>query len=162
MSVTEASRKVNISPKSGGYYYNVYNNDPEKRIPLPRDRNARTYTQEQIGNLIRYINSDKMTLKEASAKAKMDYDSARRYYKRYLEDPNHNIPVSISRQHYTQDQKNEFIGYIINDKMTIKAASKKANIPYDSGYNYCQKYLNNQKRNGPTRRPRVVSASKNE
>jgi hypothetical protein len=103
MSVTEASRKVNISPKSGGYYYNVYNNDPEKRIPLPRDRNARTYTQEQIGNLIRYINSDKMTLKEASAKANMTYHSGCYYYNKYLEDPNHNIPIPQLHQSYTQD-----------------------------------------------------------
>jgi hypothetical protein len=125
MNVAEASRKVNISKCSGSIYYKLYNNDPEKKIPLRRDRRSRMYTQEQIGNLIRYIDTDKMTVKDASEKADMPYHSASHYYSRYLKDPNHNIPVPRVQKSYTQDQKNEFIGYITNDNMSVLAASKK-------------------------------------
>jgi hypothetical protein len=97
---------------------------------------SRVYTQEQIENLIRYIEDDKMALKETSAKANLTYSSGHHYYNRYLKDPNHNIPVSQSQYIYTQDQKNKFLGYIINDKMSIKAASKKARMNVGTAENY--------------------------
>jgi hypothetical protein len=53
-------------------------------MPLPRDRKPNMYTQEQIGNLIRYIEGDKMAVTEASAKANIPYSSGRHYYNRYL------------------------------------------------------------------------------
>jgi hypothetical protein len=99
------------------------------------------HTQEQIGNLIRYIDTDKMTVKDASEKADMPYHSASHYYNRYLKDPNHNIPVPRMRQSYTQDQKNEFIGYIINDKMSIRAASRKAKIHISVAHRYYHNYF---------------------
>jgi hypothetical protein len=105
MSIRKASRKVNTCPTTERRYYNLYKNDPEKKISLPRNRYmriTRVYTQEQIGNLIRYIN-DKMTVREASAKANMPYSSAHKYYTRYLKDPNHTIPLTRVRQYYTQE-----------------------------------------------------------
>jgi transposase len=150
MSASAAARKANMSSKSGSYYYNAYKDDPEKKIPLPRNQTSTMYTQEQIGNLIRYINDDKMTVTEASAKADMTYNSARQYYNKYLKDPNHNISIPQFHQCYTQDQKNEFIGYIINDKMSVKAASKKAKINYATGYAYYHKYFKEQNPDIPT------------
>jgi transposase len=150
MSITKAALKVNISSKSGSYYYNAYKNDPEKKIPLPRDQTSAMYTQEQVGNLIRYINDDKMTVTEASAKVNMTYISAYQYYNKYLKDLNHAIPVPQFHQFYTQDQKNEFIGYIINDKMNITAASKKAKMNYVTGYKYYHKYFKEQNPDIPT------------
>jgi transposase len=138
-SIREASRKANISHPTGFIYYNLYKNDPEKKIPVPRDQAPRIFTQEQIGNLIKHIDTDKMTLAEASAKANMFYSSGRYYYNKYLKDPNHNIPIPHFHQYYTQDQKNDLIGYIINDKMSILAASKKANMNTGAGYKYYHK-----------------------
>jgi transposase len=144
MSITAAARKVNISQCSGYKYYNEYKNDPEKKIPLSRNpcMHPRKYcAQEQIGNLIKYVDDDKMTVTEASAKANMPCYSARYYYNRYLEDPNHNIPVPKTQQSYTQDQKNEFIDYIVRDKMSILAASKKAKMRITTAQRYYHKYF---------------------
>jgi response regulator of citrate/malate metabolism len=153
MSIAKAARKVNISNTAAENYYNKYKNDPEKRIPVPRNQriNHRTiYTQEQIENLIRYINDDKMTVKEASAKVGMSYESVNRYYNKYLEDPNRNIPIPKFRQYYTQDQKNEFIGYVINDKMNITAASKKAKMNCSTAITYYHNYFKVQNPDIPT------------
>jgi DNA-binding transcriptional regulator YhcF (GntR family) len=147
MSVFRASRKVNISYTSARNYYKLYKNDPEKKIPVPRNQHThprKHYTQEQIGNLIRYITQDKMTVREASAKANIPYQSAHRYYNKYLDDPNHNIPIPHLHQIYTQDQINQLIGYIINDKMSIQAASRKAKINISTGRSYYYKYFKQQ------------------
>jgi transposase len=144
MSMRKASRKVNISESSGFSYYKLYKNDPEKKIPSPRKQSLcpRTYcTQEQIENLIKYIDDDKMTLKEALAKTNVSYQSGHYYYSRYLKDPNHNIPVPRFHQYYTQDQRNEFIGYIIDDKISITAASKKAKISHTAAHGYYCNYF---------------------
>jgi response regulator of citrate/malate metabolism len=101
MSITKASQKVNIGRKSAIYYYNVYKNDPEKKIPLPLDQVPKIFTREQIGNLIRYIDTDKMTVTEASAKVNLAHTSSKHYYNRYLKDPNHNIPILRLKQWYT-------------------------------------------------------------
>jgi transposase len=116
----------------------------KKKIPLRRDQMPRIYTQEQVGKLIRYIDTDKMTLKEASTKANMPYSSGRYYYDRYLKDPNHNIPIPQFHQSYTQDQKNKSIDYVINDKMNIKAASKKAGLSLAIANYYYRKYFKQQ------------------
>jgi hypothetical protein len=150
MSVNKAARKVNMCRQSASSYYIVYKNDPEKKTPLPRKQTSTMYTQEQIGNLIRSINDDKMTVTEASAKADMTYNSARQYYNKYLKDPNHNISIPQFHQCYMQDQKNEFIGYIINDKVSVKAASKKVKINYFIGYTYYHNYFKEQNPDIPT------------
>jgi transposase len=141
MSITKASRKINISHPTGFIYYNAYKNDPEKKIPVPRNQTSTMHTQEQIGNLIRYINDDKMTPTEASVKANMTYRSAYYYYCRYLKDPNHIIPIPRLCRYYTKDQKNEFINYIVRDKMSIKAASKKAKMNLYTANNHYHKHF---------------------
>jgi transposase len=128
---------------------NVYINNPEMEIPVPRKQTPRIYKQEQIGNLIRYINSDKMTAREASAKANISYQSACRYYKSYLKDPNHAIPVQQLLQTYTQEQKSKLIGYVVHDKMSITAASKKANMSNETGRKYYHQYLKDRNIDGP-------------
>jgi molybdenum-dependent DNA-binding transcriptional regulator ModE len=147
MSASAAARKVNISQASAFIYYTVYKNDPEKRIPVPRNQRThprKYYTQEQIGNLIKHINDGKMTIKEASVKADMPYSSACQYYNRYLEDPNHNIPVPSRKHIYTQEQREAFLGYIINNKMSVKAASRKAKMNFNGAKNYFHNYFNVQ------------------
>jgi transposase len=147
MSITKASQKVNISQCSGNRYYNIYKNDPEKKIPVPQNQLLhlrKNCTQEQIGNLIKYIVDDKMTIAEASAKANLNDSSGRSYYAKYLKDPNHTIPIPQLRQCYTQDQRSEFIDYIINDKMNITAASKKARIIVGTAQYYYHKYFKEQ------------------
>jgi hypothetical protein len=142
-----------MSAHTGYSYYSVYKNDPEKKIPLKRSGHMcirRDYTQEQIENLIGYINSDKMTLKEASTKVHMTYRSSNYYYAKYLKHPNHNISRLLLHQTYTQDQKSAFIDYVINDKMSIRAASKKANMSAPTANKYYHQYLKNQQRNRPT------------
>jgi transposase len=147
MSIRDASRKVYISITSGNNYYNAYKNDPEKKIPVPRNpflHPQKHYTQKQIENLIKYITQDKMTVKEASAKADINFDSGRYYHNKYLEDPNRNIPIPQFHQTYTQDQREAFISYIINDKMSIKAASKKAKMTDSAAQRYYHKYFKQQ------------------
>jgi transposase len=161
MSKREASRKVNISHFTALYYYNVYKNDPEKRIPVPRNQRThrrKYYTQEQVVDLIKYVDDDKMTIKEASAKANVHYDSGKYYYNRYLKDPNHTIPIPQLRQFYTQEQKNKLLGYIVNDKMSIAAASKKAKISLTVAYAYYHKYCKQQNLDIAT--PRQLAARK--
>jgi hypothetical protein len=80
MSLPEASSKVNIGHTTGLYYYSAYKNHPEKKIPLPRAQTTRFSTQEQIRNIIRYVDNDKMTVKEASAKANLTFASGHHYY----------------------------------------------------------------------------------
>jgi hypothetical protein len=153
MSKCKALRKVNISERSGTYYYNMYRNDPEKKIPVPRNRflhPRKRYTQEHIGNLIRYITQDKMTVKEATAKANISSTSGKYYYAKYLKDPDHNIPVPQLQQHYTQDQKNKLLDYIINDKMSIPAAAKKAKVYENTGGEFYYKYFKEQNPDVPT------------
>jgi hypothetical protein len=141
MSITKASRKVKISQYSGFNYYKIYKNDPEKKIPVPRKKTLRIYTPEQIESLIRYISKDKISVKQAAAKANMTLKSGSYYYNRYLKDPNHAIPVQRMKQSYTQDQKNEFIGYIVTDKMSIKAASRKARVNDNTAQRYYHNYF---------------------
>jgi hypothetical protein len=53
-----------------------------------------------------------------------------------------------TRKNITQEQVNELIGYIVDDKMNVKAASKKANKGKTTGSRYYRNYLKSQKRNG--------------
>jgi transposase len=58
-------------------------------------------------------------------------------------------PVKRVVKYYTQDQINELVGYIVDDKMTIKAASEKANIHFSTGYGWHRRYMKDQKHDGP-------------
>jgi transposase len=137
MSIKEASRKVNMSRAEGFHYYTQYKNDPDKKIPLPRNQNQRICTQVQVENLIRYINNDEMTVKEASAKANMTCVSGKYYYAKHLKNPNHAIRT---RQFY-HTQRNEFIDYVVRDKMSLVVASKKAKLNYYTAKDYYRRYF---------------------
>jgi hypothetical protein len=69
----------------------------------------------------------------------MDQSTAGRYYRQYLND--NNMEISVTRKNYSRDNINEFIGYIVDDKMSIKAASKKANMSEWTGKKYYRQYL---------------------
>jgi hypothetical protein len=68
--------------------------------------------------------------------------SAGKYYQHYLIDNNteHCVP---SNKRYTQDRINELIRYIVNDKMTIIAASKKVNMGVDADRKYYRQFQKN-------------------
>jgi hypothetical protein len=108
MSIPKASRKVNICTTTGRHYYNVYKNDPYKKIsspPNPYVQTARLYTLEQIENLIRYISQDKMPVVQAAAKANITYKVAQRFYNRYLKNPTRAITLPNVRPYYSQNKK---------------------------------------------------------
>jgi hypothetical protein len=141
IGLPQAACKVNIGHTTAIHYYNEYKNHPEKKIPLPRTQTSTFSTQEQIRDFIRYVNIDKMTVKEASKKANVTLDSARRYYNKYLEDPDRNIPIPQLSRAYSKDQIAKFISYLVDDKMPIKDASIKANLTRTAGKKYYRKYF---------------------
>jgi transposase len=141
IGLPQAACKVNIGHTTAIHYYNAYKNHPEKKIPLPRTQTSTFSTQEQIRDFIKYVNIDKMTVKEASKKANVTHDSARRYYNKYLEDPDHNIPVPQLSPAYSKDQIAKFISYLVDDKMSIKDASIKANLTITAGKKYYRKHF---------------------
>jgi hypothetical protein len=51
------------------------------------------------------------------------------------------------RHYYIQDQRDELISYIVNDKLSIAAASKKAKMNHVSGYYHYHKYFKEQNPN---------------
>jgi hypothetical protein len=79
---------------------------PEQQVKVEEDTDTKSlltqnqfahprknYMQEQVGNLIRYINDNKMTVTEASAKVNMTLKSGKYYYTKYLENSNHTVPT---------------------------------------------------------------------
>jgi hypothetical protein len=147
------SRKANFSQSSTEKYDRQYVKDNNVEHPVPK--NIKRYTQDEINEFIGYI-VDKMSIPAASKKANMSPITSHRYYQ-YLKD--RNIPLeNISHK----EQKSKLIDYVVHEKMSIRAASKKVNMCHTTAHKHYDQYLNSQKRNGPTRRPRVVSASKSE
>jgi hypothetical protein len=128
-----ALKKANMSEKTGHQYLKDHNLDTHIRKRL---------TQDQKNALIGYIVHDKMSLRAASRKTDMACSRGHKFYHQYLED--HNLDTPIPKR-LTQDQKNALIGYIVNDKMSIRAASRKANMAYSSGHKFYHQYLNDQK-----------------
>jgi transposase len=154
MALYKASKKVQIGYITAFYYYNLYKNDPEKNIPLPqhlsKDR-ARTYTQEEITKLIKYIIDDGMSVLAASARLNLGYSTALTYCHKYLEDPNHNIPM-IANPKCKQEQIAELIHHIVDNTMSIRAASSKANMSIYAGFKYYHQYISDQKDDAPIHR----------
>ncbi|KAI8885294.1 hypothetical protein K501DRAFT_270871 [Backusella circina FSU 941] len=145
MSLTKASKEVNIHVSTGSRYYNMYKIDPNCLNTDVPYSNISSY--EQVKSMIGYIVDDGMTLKNASDKAKMCLPTARKYYNIYLADPNHDIPRPQKKPSgyippITYDQVKALIGYIEDDKMTISAASAKANMSTNAGRSYHWQYLN--------------------
>jgi transposase len=157
MSIREAGRLANVSYCATYNYYKRYCEDPEHKIPLPRNqekaRNS-VSTQDHIETLINCIVQDKMSLDAAAVKAKMGKNSARRYYRQYSEVPNHKIPVPPKMgqavRSCSQGQINALIRYIVNDKMSIENASIKANMSERTGGKYYHRYLNDPDHKIPT------------
>ncbi|KAI8884281.1 hypothetical protein K501DRAFT_271817 [Backusella circina FSU 941] len=158
MSIVDASLKTNMSVQSGGRYYHQYLKDPDREIPIPRKAThsfRKPCTQEQISELIGYIVNDNMTLNDASIKANMSVSTATRYYRRYRNDPNHKIPVpnkssESAKKRFTQKDIEDLIGHIVNDNMSVGAASVKVNMSPGVATRYYRRYLNDPERRIPS------------
>jgi transposase-like protein len=153
MTIAAASRKANVCNTSTRKYYRQYLKD---NIKVPVKKKRKHYTQEQRTELLRYIVDDKMNIKAASEKANVGDSSGRKYYRQYLKEHNIDDP---SPKYVTQDQTNQVVGYIVDDKMSITAASKKADKNPVTGRKYHHQHLNDQKRDAPTR-PQVNTRSR--
>ncbi|KAI8882582.1 hypothetical protein K501DRAFT_273529 [Backusella circina FSU 941] len=163
MSVIAASAKVDIPYRSALVYYNKYVNGADYDIPIANNR-IRTCTQDQIKRLIGYMTDGKTTILAASLKTGMCYSTARKYYKMYLNNPDHEIPIPSIRigkrcPHFTQTKIHKVLGYIINDKMSIAAASRKANMSYNSVTRHYNKFENNPNRNSDLFNPPYIHGS---
>jgi response regulator of citrate/malate metabolism len=147
LSIDVAAGKAKISPGAARKYCRIYMEDPNHKIPILNEsyRADRETTQDQIRDLIAYIVKDEMSIETAAAKAGMSGTAGRRYYREYCNDPNHAIPlpgITSAQAHCTQDQIRELIGYIVEDQMTMKAASTKAGMSEVTGRKYYRQYLN--------------------
>jgi hypothetical protein len=134
-------------------YYLKYLKDPNRNVPkLVAFRCA----QEQINKLIGYIIDDKMTLTEAATKSNMSYGSGLKYYRKFLKDHNHDIPVPDyhcgRRNLCTQNQIDTLISLLVDNKMTINAASKKAGVAQETGRKYYREYLKDPEHRIPVSR----------
>jgi transposase len=183
LSITDASKKVNISRKSGQRYYRMYENDPEKRIPVPvfsasyrsssplsspspslspsppsspehesspsgqepsiRSVKETWVTQEQIKKLIHCIEHKKMTIHAAASRAKLGTVTGYKYYYMYKEDGK--IPKPRNYQLYTftkrtHDQVKDLIRYVEKDKLSIIAASAKVKLSPSTSMKYFSEY----------------------
>jgi hypothetical protein len=133
MAVSMASVKANMSHPSGKKYYLRYLEDPNHNIPIPNHNKSgfnEPCTQKQTSDLIGYIANDKMAIVVAAKKAGMAASTARRYYTRYLHDPNREIPVPHKRPgnlNCTKKQVRDVIGYL-DDNMSLTTASAKAKM----------------------------------
>jgi hypothetical protein len=149
MSIKAASKKAKMNLHGAKSYYRRHFKQQNPDIARPRHIvTLKRYTQKQIKGLISYIVDDKMPIRAASRKANFSRETARKYYQRYLNDNNMEIPVSKMGKHCTQDQINELVVYIVDDKMTVKAASKKANMAENSGQKYYHQYLKDRNVDG--------------
>jgi hypothetical protein len=59
----------------------------------PHIPTMRLCTYEQVKKMIHHIVENNLSIKEASRRANMSVTSALKYYKKYVEDPEHNIPI---------------------------------------------------------------------
>jgi transposase len=134
MTISGASKIVNISQATASKYFNEYiktNAIPTHIVYRPPS------TQKQATDVIHYIVKDKMALLDASKKANMSVTTGKRYYRRYISDPKNEIPTHL--QHHppcTQEQITNLVRYIVDDKMSVKKAAKKAKMCEATGRKY--------------------------
>jgi AraC-like DNA-binding protein len=159
MTVNMASAKVNMSHTSGKKYYLRYLEDPNHNIPI-LSQNSRGFQvpciQKQISDLIGYINNDKTAIVVAVKKAGMAASTAKKYYARYLYDPNREISMPHNRSsnlNCTKQQVRDMIGYLVNDHMTLNDTSAKANMSRYNARRCYDTYLNDPKRRIPNIKP---------
>jgi transposase len=149
MTQGDAAYKAGLARDTVRKYYRRYlkENGSKSRISknsLPRK--GKTYTQEHVKKLIDLIVTDNMSITTASKKVDMGNHTAQRYYRQYLGDPQRRIPMpknSSKRASYAQIRK--LIGYIVNDKMSMLAASIKADLRENTAKRHYLKYLNDPK-----------------
>jgi transposase len=154
MTISAASIKANVCLSTGRKYYSKYLNDPNKNIPRPERDSDRNYTREQLKKFIDFIINDKMSISKAATQLGMCIETGRRYYHKYMKDPNHDVPVPEKRRTppgkpCTFEQVKNLISYIEQDQMSVADASRKANMGVTSGKRYYFKYLNDPDRNIP-------------
>ncbi|KAI8884295.1 hypothetical protein K501DRAFT_332740 [Backusella circina FSU 941] len=158
MSVQSASIKANMCSFTGRKYYTQYMNDPNHKIPVPRKISTgfcKPCTQEQVNELIGYIINDSMSIPAASAKVNISTNIARRYYRRYMNDPDHKIPIVYksserTEKRFTQKDIKNLIDHIVNDNMSVAAASVKVNMSSGVATRYYHRYLNDPKHRIPS------------
>jgi hypothetical protein len=148
LSISKASRKAKIPGHIGYAYYNEYCKDPNHNIPIPhhlRPKFAKATTKHQIAKFIGYIVDGNMKLANAASKAGIHAVTARRYYRKYKNNPNHELPVPKKRGLFgarcSQERINKLVYSIVHDKMSIKAASVIANMSEEEGKKHYQQYL---------------------
>jgi hypothetical protein len=149
MELSDAAEKAGMNVKPAFEYYKMYADDPEHKIPLPRKRQSRSgglkITHEQIKSLIQHVDNG-MKFPAAAKLANMTIHTAERYYEKYMRDPNKNIPVPnfdaiAPTKALLYDKVKALIGYIVDDKMSVNAASIKASMCAKTGKKYYDKYL---------------------
>jgi hypothetical protein len=120
-------------------------------------------SQEQINQLIGYIVDDGMTITAASAKANMGLTAGSSYYRRYMNDPNGNIPITYSPAKSlkicTTSQITQLIHYIEHDHLSITKAAEKAAMGASTGLRYYNKYITDPNRNIPIPREKTAPVS---
>jgi transposase len=133
LSITDASKKVNISRKSGQKYYRMYENDPEKRIPVP------VFSVSYRSSLPLSSPSPSLT---PSPPSSPEHESS----------PSGQEPSirSVKETWVTQEQIKKLIHCIEHKKMTIHAAANRAKLGTVTGYKYYYMY----KEDGKIPKPR--------
>jgi transposase len=149
MSQEDAAYKAGIARGTVLKYYRRYLKENGNKSRISKNsspRKGKTYTQEHVKKLIDYIVNDNMNIDTASKKVDMGNHTARRYYRQYLDDPQRRIPMpKNSSKRSTHAQIRKLIGYIVNDKMSMLAASIKADLRENAAKMHYLKYLNDPK-----------------
>jgi hypothetical protein len=130
MAIVVAAKKAGMAASIAGRYYARYLHDPNCEIPVPRKRPGNlNCTKKQVRDVIGYLD-DNMSLTTASAKAKMSMYNAIKYYDAYLNDPERRIPnvKPNSGKHYSQNQIQQAIRYIVDEKLSIRSAAIKSKM----------------------------------
>ncbi|KAI8879689.1 hypothetical protein K501DRAFT_276298 [Backusella circina FSU 941] len=89
----------------------------------------------------------------------MSETSASKYYTLYSNDPDQKIPVPGGGGNIpcSQDQINKLVGYIVDDKISLRQASLKASMSQFTGTKYYSKYIHHPDREIP--KPLIQSAT---
>jgi hypothetical protein len=120
MAIVVAVKKAGMAASTARTYYARYLYDPNREIPVPHTRSSHlNCTKKQVRDVVGYLVNDNMSLATASAKAKMSIYNASEYYDAYLNDPERRIPNVKPRsgKHYSQNQIQKAIRYIVDDKL---------------------------------------------
>jgi transposase len=149
MTQTNAACKANLHYVTVRKYYRRYLKENGYEYHISKDnsfRKGKSYTQEHVKKLIDCIVNDNMSITAASKQLDMSNHTARRYYRQYLNDPHRRIPMpKTSSKRCSHAQIKKVIGYIVNDKMSILAASIKAHLRENTAKRHYLKYLKDPK-----------------